>query len=257
MTFAIFDTHTHLNDGELFERAEELVKRAVDAGVNRMVVPGYDQDSSRRAMELAAKYAQVYAAVGIHPHDAKTATDKDFADLAAWTDDPKVVAVGEIGLDYHYDHSPRDVQARVFQTQLAIANQKGLPVIIHDRDAHADVLAQLQAGKPLAAGGIMHSFSGSLEMAEACMKLGFFLSFSGPLTFKNAKRPREVAAALPLDRLLVETDAPYLTPEPYRGRQNEPAHVRLVLEKLIEIREETADAIAVAVYQNALRIFQL
>lgn len=257
MAVAIFDTHTHLNDSTLFSQAVELVKRAADAGVARMVVPGYDQESSQRAMELAARFTNVYAAVGIHPHDAKTVTDQDYANLESWANDPKVVAIGEIGLDYYYDNSPRDVQAEVFRTQMAIANQHRLPIIIHDRDAHGDVLALIKEVSPLVAGGILHSFSGSLEMAEECMKLGFYLSFSGPLTFKNAKRPREVAASLPLDRLLVETDAPYLTPEPYRGKQNEPANVRLVLEKLFEIREEKADVIANSVYQNALRVFQI
>ena len=257
MAVAIFDTHTHLNDSTLFSQAVELVKRAADAGVARMVVPGYDQESSQRAMELAARFTNVYAAVGIHPHDAKTVTDQDYANLESWANDPKVVAIGEIGLDYYYDNSPRDVQAEVFRTQMAIANQHRLPIIIHDRDAHGDVLALIKEVSPLVAGGILHSFSGSLEMAEECMKLGFYLSFSGPLTFKNAKRPREVAASLPLDRLLVETDAPYLTPEPYRGKQNEPANVRLVLEKLFEIREEEADIIANSVYQNALRVFQI
>ncbi len=257
MTLAIFDTHTHLNDADLFDNAEELIQRAEDAGVVRLLVPGYDQESSRRAMELASRFPGVYAAVGIHPHDAKTATEKDFSDLENWANDQKVVAIGEIGLDYHYDNSPRDVQAEVFKRQMEIAKQKGLPIVIHDREAHADVLALIKEVSPLIAGGIMHSYSGSVEMAMECMKLGFYLSFSGPLTFKNAKKPREVAAALPLDRILVETDAPYLTPEPYRGKQNEPANVRLVIEKLMEIREESPDVIARAVYQNSLRVFQL
>ncbi len=257
MTLAIFDTHTHLNDADLFDNSAELIQRAQDAGVVRMLVPGYDQESSRRAMELANRFPGVYAAVGIHPHDAKTATEKDFTDLEDWASDPKVVAIGEIGLDYHYDNSPRDVQAEVFRRQMEIAKQKGLPIVIHDREAHADVMALVKEASPLIAGGIMHSYSGSVEMAMECIKLGFYLSFSGPLTFKNAKKPREVAAALPLDRLLVETDAPYLTPEPYRGKQNEPANVRLVLDKLIEIRDETPDDIARAVYHNALRVFQL
>ena len=257
MTLAIFDTHTHLNDADLFDNSAELIQRAQDAGVVRMLVPGYDQESSRRAMELANRFPGVYAAVGIHPHDAKTATEKDFTDLEDWASDPKVVAIGEIGLDYHYDNSPRDVQAEVFRRQMEIAKQKGLPIVIHDREAHADVMALVKEASPLIAGGIMHSYSGSVEMAMECIKLGFYLSFSGPLTFKNAKKPREVAAALRLDRLLVETDAPYLTPEPYRGKQNEPANVRLVLDKLIEIRDETPDDIAHAVYHNALRVFQL
>lgn len=257
MTYAIFDTHTHLNDENLYGEADDIIKRASEAGVLRMLVPGYDQESSRRAVELAAKYTQVYAAVGVHPHDAKSVTDKDLADLEAWADEPKVVAIGEIGLDYHYDHSPRDVQARVFAAQLEVAKRKGLPVVIHDREAHADVLAHLRSASPLLRGGIMHSFSGSVEMAADCLKMGLYLSFSGPLTFKNAERLRKVATALPLDRLLVETDAPYLTPEPYRGRRNEPAHVRHVLAKLIEIRPEMADAVAAAVYQNALRVFQM
>lgn len=257
MVMQIFDTHTHLNDERLFENAKEYIQKAEAAGVFKMLVPGYDMASSHKALELAERHPSVFAAVGVHPHDAKTVSEQDYLELKEWANHPKVVAIGEIGLDYHYDYSPRDVQAEVFRVQMELANVAGLPIIVHDREAHGDVLTLIKEVSPLSVGGILHSFSGSLEMAEECIKLGFFISFSGTLTFKNAKRPREIAATLPLERLLVETDAPYLTPEPYRGKQNEPAYVRYVLEKMIELRTEPADLIAVTLYRNAHRVFLL
>ncbi|PWI57587.1 TatD family hydrolase [Sulfoacidibacillus thermotolerans] len=253
----LFDTHTHLNDPDLFLRAGELIVRAQEVGVTRFVVPGYDRESSLRAMELAAQHEAVFAVVGFHPQDAAAVGESDFADLEVWVRDEKVVGIGEIGLDYHYEEPAREVQADVFRRQIAIAKQVRKPIVIHDRDAHGDVVRILRDENAKEIGGIMHSFSGSSEMAAECLQLNFYLSFAGPITFKNAKRPREVAAQVPLDRLLIETDAPYLTPEPYRGKQNEPAHVRFVADKLAQLRQLPVEEIARVTYANAHRIFSI
>ncbi|MCI0182631.1 putative metal-dependent hydrolase YcfH [Acidibacillus sp. S0AB] len=255
MTPLLFDTHTHLNDDALYVEANEVLERAKAIGVARLVIPGYDRQSSLRAMELASKYDWVYAVVGFHPQDAAHVTEQDFADLEDWMGQPKVVGIGEIGLDYHYDEPARDIQAAVFRRQIAIAKKVQKPIVIHDRDAHGDILKILKEEDAKTVGGIMHCFSGSVEMAVECLHLNFYLSFAGTVTFKNAKRPQEVAMHVPLDRMLIETDAPYLTPEPYRGKQNEPANVRFVAEKLAQLRGLPLEEMAQLTYANANRIF--
>ncbi len=255
MTLSLFDTHTHLNDADLLARTEELLVRAQEAGVLRLVVPGYDRESSLRAMDLASRYESVYAVVGYHPQDARAVKEQDFADLERWINDAKVVGIGEIGLDYHYDDTPREIQADVFRRQIAIAKRVKKPIVIHDRDAHGDIVNILREENAKEIGGIMHCFSGSVEMAIDCLNLNFYISFAGPVTFKNALRPQEVALNIPLDRLLVETDAPYLTPVPHRGKQNEPANVRLVAEKLAQLRGISVNELAQVTYENANRIF--
>ncbi|MHB1629133.1 MAG: TatD family hydrolase [Bacilli bacterium] len=253
----LFDTHSHLNDPALSDQADDIVARALADGVTRIVVPGYDRQSSLLAMELAEKHAGVFALVGFHPHDAKDVTDADLIDLESWCRHEKVVGVGEIGLDYHYDNSPRTVQDRVFRSQIAIARRAALPVVIHDREAHADIVAVLKAEQAGEVGGVMHCFSGSAEMAAECLSMNFYISFGGPITFKNAKKPVEVAQKIPADRLLIETDAPWLTPEPYRGQRNEPAYVRFVAQKMADVRKLTLDAVAELTYNNANRVFAL
>src|ERR1700730_10919644 len=233
----LVDTHCHLNDPQFTEDIEAVLERAKSAGVERIVVPGYDYDSCIRALELADRFEMIYAAVGFHPHDAKDVRESFYEDLKEWVQHPKVVAIGEIGLDYYYDNSPKDIQHEVFRRHIQFAKAHKLPIIIHDRDAHADIVRMLREENAEEIGGIMHCFSGSLEMAQDCIKMNFYISFGGPVTFKNAKRPREVAAQVPLERLLVETDSPWLTPEPNRGKRNEPVYVRHVAEKISEIRE--------------------
>ena len=221
------------------------------------MVPGYDRRSSLQAIELAERYAGVYALVGFHPHDAKDVTDSDLTDLESWCRHPKVVGIGEIGLDYHYDNSPRSVQDRVFRSQIAIAKRVALPIVIHDREAHGDIVAVLGEEQAGEVGGVMHCFSGSAEMAAQCLRMNFYISFGGPITFKNAKKPVEVAQKIPLDRLLIETDAPWLTPEPYRGQRNEPSYVRFVAQKMADIRNLTLDELSELTYNNANRAFAL
>lgn len=253
----LFDSHCHLNDPGLIARADELVERAGDAGVRRIVVPGYDRESSQAAMALAERYEGVYAAVGFHPQDAANVTPEDLQSLRTWCGHGKVVAIGEIGLDYHYDDPPPAVQQEVFRAQLELARELGLPVVVHDREAHADILRLLEGTQASAAGGVMHCFSGGPDFALECVRLNFYISFAGPVTFKNARRPAQAAQAVPADRLLIETDAPWLTPEPHRGRVNEPAYVRFVLERLAEIRGAPPEELAEQTFENASRAFRL
>ena len=250
----LFDSHAHVDDKRFNDDREETIKRAADNGLEAILNAGADMFSSARAVELAARHAMVYASVGIHPHDAKEAREADYQQLADWCGQAKVVAVGEIGLDYHYDFSPRDLQRQVFVRQLDLARQMGKPVIIHNREAHADSLAIVKAeGKGLS--GVFHCFSGSVEMARELLKLGWYLSVAGPVTFANAHKLHEVVQAVPLERLLVETDSPYLTPAPFRGRRNEPAYVRYVAEKVAAIRGLDAAELAAATTANAKRFF--
>ncbi|MBX6394642.1 MAG: TatD family hydrolase [Alicyclobacillaceae bacterium] len=253
----LFDSHSHLNDEKFAGDVDEVIARAEAAGVRAVVVPGYDLPSSERAVDLARRYEICYAAVGIHPHDAASATDAVMDGIKSLAKEDKVVAIGEIGLDYYYEHSPREIQKEVLERHIGLARELGLPVLIHNREAHADVVELLRRTSAAETGGVMHCFSGSWETAQACLNLGFYLSFAGPLTFKNAKRPREVAAKVPIDRLLIETDAPYLTPEPHRGKRNEPAHVALVANALAALREMDPDALANATWENACRLFRV
>ena len=251
---ALFDSHTHLNDPALYADAEHVVSRAREAGVRRMVVPGYDREACLRALELASRFDEVYAAVGFHPSDAQGVTDRDMADLEAWCGQAKVVAIGEIGLDYHYETPSRSVQARVFAEQLELAARVRLPVIVHDREAHGDVMDALRdhGGR---AGGILHCFSGGVDMMREAVALNFHIGLGGPVTFRNAKKPVQVAVEVPQERLVIETDAPWLTPEPHRGKQNEPAYVRLVLESIAKARGVPACELARYTYDNAQTLF--
>ena len=251
----LFDSHAHLDDNRFDADRDEAIQRAEQNGVTGIINIGADMASSARSVELAARHSGIYAAVGIHPHDAKDATDGDYEKIAQWAArEPKVVAIGEIGLDYYYDWSPRDVQQTVFIRQIDVARQVGKPIIIHDRDAHGDLLAIV---KKEAQGmtGVFHCFSGSLEMAQEVIKLGFYVSIAGPVTFEKSAKLKEIASAVPLDRLLVETDSPYLTPNPSRGRRNEPAHVRFVAEEIACLRNLPLEVVAKATTANVRRLF--
>lgn len=253
----LFDTHVHLNDQQYKEDLPEVITRAQEAGVSMMVVVGFDRPTIKRAMELAEQYDFIYACVGWHPVDAIDMTEEDLLwieDLAAH---PKVVALGEMGLDYHWDKSPKEIQQEVFRKQIQLAKKVKLPIVIHNREATADVVEILKEEGAEEVGGIMHCFSGSPEVAKECIKMNFYISLGGPITFKNAKKPKEVAAEVPLDRLLIETDCPYLAPHPYRGKRNEPRFVRLVAEQIAEIKGLTFEEIANATTQNARKIFAI
>lgn len=250
----LVDSHAHVDDERFDADRDAVLERATLAGIELIVNIGADMASSARSIALAEKYSQIYAAVGMHPHDAKDMQEQDYSQLLRWASHPKVVAIGEIGLDYHYDLSPRPVQKEVFLRQLDIARQTGKPFIIHEREAHADTF---EIVRTVAQGleGVFHCFSGSVETAREYLKLGFYISVAGPVTFPKSAKTKEVATYVPLDRLLVETDSPYLTPQAFRGRRNEPAHVRLVAEEIAALRNLSLTELALATTQNARRLF--
>lgn len=253
----LFETHTHLNAKEFDEDREEVIARARENGVSTIVNIGFNAETIPTCIELAEKYDFIYAVVGWHPQDAKDMTDEHLAWIEELTRHPKVVGLGEMGLDYYWDTSPKDVQADVFRKQIRLARKVGMPIIIHNRDAHQDVISILKEEKAAEVGGIMHCFSGSWETAKLALDMNFYISFGGPLTFKNAKQPKEVAAKVPLDRLLIETDSPYLTPHPFRGKRNESGYVRYVCEEMANIRGLSYEEMAQITADNARRLFQL
>ena len=253
----LFDTHVHLNDDQFDEDLEEVIERARENGVERVVVVGFDEKTIKRAIELIDTYDFMYAAIGWHPVDAIDLTDSYLEWIEELTAHPKVVAIGEIGLDYHWDKSPKDVQQVVFRRQIQLAKKLNLPIIIHNREATEDVVTILEEEGAAEVGGIMHCFSGSPETAKRCLDMNFYISLGGPVTFKNAIKPKEVAKAVPLDRLLIETDCPYLAPHPYRGKRNEPSYVRLVAEQIADLKEVSFEEAAKATTENANRLFKI
>ncbi|WP_435923242.1 TatD family hydrolase [Paenibacillus sp. DYY-L-2] len=251
----LFDTHTHMDAAQFDGDREEALQRALDQGVTRMINIGFNRETIPTTMKLAESYDFIYAAVGWHPQDAITMKEEDLDWIAELAKHEKVVAIGEIGLDYYWDTSPKDVQHEVFRKQIRLARELKMPICIHNRDAHEDVVRILREEKADEIGGVMHSYSGSWEIAKMCLDLGFHLSFGGPITFKNAKQPKEVLAKTPLDRLLIETDAPYLTPHPFRGKRNETGHVRLVAEAAAELKGISVEELAEITTRNALERF--
>jgi TatD DNase family protein len=252
----IWDTHAHLDDPVYTEDFEEVAARMKAAGISRVTNVGCDLPSSERSVQLAQDYDFIFAAIGIHPHYAKGTTDETWAKLLLLAKQPKVLAWGEIGLDYYRDLSPRLIQKEIFIQQIVLANEVGLPIVIHERDAHQAVLEIVKAHPPKS-GGVFHCYSGSWEMAKVLMKLGFYLSFAGPVTYKNARHTVEVAGHAPLDRILVETDSPYLTPEPRRGKRNEPTYVREIVKKIAEIKNLPFEDVALQTWRNAETIFNI
>lgn len=251
----LIDTHAHL-DGEAFQEDQaEVIARARANGVSTIINIGFNNETIPTTMALAEKYDFIYAAVGWHPQDAKDMTDADFEQLRELCAHPKVVAIGEIGLDYYWDTSPKDVQHTVFRRQIRLARELGKPIIIHNRDAHDDVVRILREENAAEVGGIMHCYSGSWEIAKMCLAMNFYISFGGPVTFKNAKQPKEVLKQVPLDRLLIETDAPYLCPDPFRGKRNESAYVKYVAEAAAVLKEIPFDELAAITSANAKRVF--
>lgn len=251
----LFDTHVHLNADQYKEDLEEVINRALNEGISKMVVVGFDRPTIERAMELVEKYDFLYASVGWHPVDAIDMKDEDLLWIEELASHPKVVAIGEMGLDYHWDKSPKDVQKEVFRRQIQLAKRVKLPIVIHNRDATADIVEILKEEEAKDVGGIMHCFSGSPETAKECVEMNFYISLGGPVTFKNAKKPKEVAEAIPLEKLLIETDCPYLAPHPYRGKRNEPSYVKLVAEQIAEIKGISFEEVAKATTENAKKIF--
>jgi TatD DNase family protein len=251
------DTHTHMDSKSFEGDRHEALMRAYEGGVTRIVNIGFNRETIPTTLKLSEDYEFIYAAVGWHPQDSKDMTADDLVEIEELCKRPKVVAIGEIGLDYYWDTSPKEVQHRVFREQIRLARKIGKPIIIHNRDAHQDILTILKEEKAAEVGGIMHCFSGSWETAKACLDMDFHISFGGPVTFKNAKQPKEVLAQVPIERLLIETDAPYLTPHPFRGKRNETGYVRLVAETAAEIRGITLEELAYHTTENAKKLLQL
>jgi TatD DNase family protein len=233
----LIDTHAHLDHEQFAADREEVIARARAAGISYILTVGCDLESSRQSVVIARAHPEIYAAVGIHPHDAPQATDEGMAELARLiSEEPRVVAVGETGLDYYRDRAPRQTQRQAFRRQIGLAKEVGLPIIVHDRDAHEDVLQILVEENAREVGGVLHCFSGDIAMAKACIDLGFFLSFPGTLTYPKNEAMRDVVRALPTEHLLIETDCPYLAPQPMRGKRNEPALVRHTAETIAAIK---------------------
>jgi len=254
----LFDTHAHYDDERFSEDRDETIERAYKSGVKYILNASYDLKSSSESILLSEKYDFIYAAVGIHPHDAASVDDSTISALEDYASkSKKVVAIGEIGLDYYYDNSPRELQRYWFARQIRLAKKLGLPIIVHDRDAHEDTFNIVMEEKASEVGGVFHCYSGSVEMAKELIKNNFHIAIGGAVTFKNARKVVDVAAFVPDDRLLIETDCPYMTPEPYRGKRNESSYVRLVAEKIAQIRGVTTEYIARITTENAKKLFKI
>ena len=252
----IIDTHAHINSEQFDQDRPDVVARALAAGVGAIINMGDTMESSKDCLALSREFDCCYAGVGVHPEEAFPMTDKDLAQLAQWAKDQKVVAVGEIGLDYYWekDHDKRQLQRDIFIQQLDLARQLALPVCIHNREAHGDTLEIIKKeGKGIQ--GVMHCFSGSMEMARELVKMGWYIGVDGPLTFKNAAKLPEIIKEIPLEYILAETDCPYMAPTPMRGKRNEPAYVKYVVEKIAEFRNESFEKIAMQTTRNAKNLY--
>jgi len=250
-----FDTHAHYCDKRFDEDRDELLESLPGAGVSLVLNSGSSLRSSRFSLELSDKYSFIYASVGVHPHDSKSMTDSTAAELEELLTHPKAVAVGEIGLDYHYDFSPRDVQRRRFCEQLELARRLNKPVIIHEREALQDTLDTVREYRDLT--GVFHCFSGSWETAKIILDMGWYLSFTGVITFKNARRALEVLTKMPADKIMLETDCPYLAPDPNRGKRNSSLYLPYIAEKVAEVRGMNVDDVAALTTENGKRFFGL
>lgn len=253
----MIDSHAHYDDEKFDIDRDEILKECVNQGVTHIINAGCNVESSEKSIALSRQYPFVYAAIGVHPHDALSCNSNTLNTLTTLSKESKVVAIGEIGLDYHYDLSPREVQREWFSQQIALARRLKLPIIIHDRESHQDVLDIVRAEKGYEVGGVFHCFSGSKDMAREILELGFKIGIGGALTFKNARKPIEVVRYTPLDMLLVETDCPYMTPEPYRGQRNWSGLIKLVLNKFAEIKEIDYREAEEATSNNAINLFRL
>ncbi|MHB8157967.1 MAG: TatD family hydrolase [Desulfocucumaceae bacterium] len=251
----LVDTHAHIDIEAFDDDREEVYRRAVESGVAVIVNASFDIISSRRSVEMSGHFKGVRAIVGIHPHDAEEVPAGYLEELAALVRNPGVVALGEMGLDYYRDLSPRPAQQKVFREQLALAREIDMPVVIHDREAHGDVMKILKEDGMPRRGGVMHCYSGSWDMALECIRMGFYISIAGPVTFPNSPKLKDIAARLPLDRILIETDCPYLAPQAFRGKRNEPSYVKYVAEEIARLREMPADLLARSSSANAAAVF--
>ena len=249
------DSHSHLDDDRFNEDRDILIKSLKENKIDIAINIGADLETSINSVKLADKYDNIYATVGVHPHSASEVTQETLDLFRQMAQNEKVVAIGEIGLDFYYDNSPRDLQRKWFKEQLKLAKELDLPVVIHSRDATKETFDTIKEAQDGSLRGVLHCFSGSVEVAREYIKLGFYISIGGPVTFKNARVVREVAQDVPLDKLLIETDCPYLTPEPYRGKRNQPMYVKYVAEKIAEIKDITVEELAATTSKNTKDLF--
>jgi TatD DNase family protein len=255
----LIDSHAHIQGAEYAADSDAVIRRAREAGVKKIIVVGGagDLSSNEAAVALAQSYPDLYATVGMHPHDAKAVGDEELKRLRQLTANSRVIAVGETGLDFYYNHSPHDTQRNLFARFIDMARETGLPLVVHERDAHREVADLLRAEGGGAVRGVIHCFTGDYEAARNYLDLGFYLSFTGILTFKNAEPLRDVVRRLPLQKIFVETDSPYLTPVPYRGKRNEPAYVRLVAETIAVVKKLPLQEVASATSKNVRELFRI
>ncbi len=257
MAGKFIDSHAHLDDDRFEGDRDEIINSLYDNDIEAVLNPGADLKSSKDAVLIAEKYPFIYAAVGCHPHDSKYMSDESMNIFKEMAKNNKVIAIGEIGLDYYYDNSDRVTQRKWFREQIRLAKELDLPYIVHDRDAHEDILNIMKEEYYDGVRGIMHCYSGSVELSREFLKLGFYISLGGPVTYKNARVPKLVAKEVPFDRLLIETDSPYLTPAPFRGKRNEPKYVKYVAEEIAGIRNLSVDDLSEKTRENFKRLFNL
>ncbi len=253
----LFDSHAHYDDPKFDADRNSVIERAREAGVSYILNASSNMSSAVETVSIAQEFDFIYAAVGIHPHNVHEINENILNAIQDFASHNKVVAIGEIGLDYYYDTSPRDLQKYWFARQLSLAGELGLPVIIHDREAHEDTMDIIKSENSKETGGVFHCYSGSVEMARDVLDNNFYISIGGAVTFKNARKAIEVVNYVPMDRLLIETDCPYMTPEPYRGKRNDSGYVGLVAQKIADIKGLTYEQVAYATTENAKRLFNI
>jgi TatD DNase family protein len=253
----LIDSHAHLEMPDFKKDLEQVIQRAKESGVGYIFTVGTEKKDWKKALEIAESHPSIYAILGVHPHNAKEIEDPTYSTLKELCRNEKVKAYGEIGLDFFRNLSPRDIQLKRFREQIGLAKELGLPIVVHDREAHLETLEILKSEKAEECGGIIHCFSGDGVMARACIDMGFYISIPGSITFKNAEDFREIVRRIPLESLLVETDAPFLTPEPFRGKRNEPSYVRYTAQKVAEIKKISFEKVAEVTTENALRVYGL
>lgn len=253
----LIDTHTHIDLENFENRFDEVLSKAQEYGVEKVVIPGVEPSGFERISMLCEKYDNVFGAVGVHPEEVEAYNDEAEKQIKEYLKHPKIIAVGEIGLDYYWDKSKVERQKEIFERQILLAKEAKKPVLVHDREAHLDSFEILKKTKASETGVIMHCFSGSSEFAKECVKEGFYIALGGVVTFKNSKKAKEVAQTVPLDRLLLETDAPYMAPAPFRGKENEPAYVKFVAQEIADLRGISFEEVEEATTQNAQRVLKI
>jgi TatD DNase family protein len=253
----LIDSHAHLEMPEFKRDLETVIQRAKESGVEYIFTVGTEKKDWKSALQIAHSFPSIYAIIGVHPHNAKEIDNETYIVLKGLCKDEKVKAFGEIGLDFFRNLSPRDIQLKRFREQIGLAKEVKLPIVIHDREAHQETMEILRSERAEECGGIIHCFSGDYEMAKTCIDMGFFISIPGTITFKKADGFREIVSKIPLDSLLIETDAPFLTPEPYRGKRNEPGFIRYTAQKMAEVKKLAFEKVAEVTTENALRVYKL